>query len=123
MQYTVFVIILLVLIVVGVVLAFTGDLEEKLKDPLYDSLENYDPESNNSGDEALVKAWDEFQRDVSVVAAVVNTDLPKGEKKKLRVSLFNFFIVSESCIIAKKNLQLNYFFFKSLLFTILKTFF
>ncbi len=60
-------IILLILILVGVVMAFVGNLEEKLMDPLYNSLENYDPESNNSGDEALVNAWDEFQRDVSTI--------------------------------------------------------
>ncbi len=53
--------------ITAVVLAFVGDLEEKIKSPLLDSLENYDPESNSNSDEALVNAWDDFQREVFLI--------------------------------------------------------
>ncbi len=53
--------LLLALVLTGVILAFVGDLEEKIRSPLLDSLEKYDPDSNNNADEALVNAWDDFQ--------------------------------------------------------------
>ena len=63
--FTVLMALLLALVTTGIVLAFVGDVES-LKQPLLDSLESYDPNSNDSGDEALVNAWDEFQRDVRI---------------------------------------------------------
>ena len=63
-QYTISLLVLLILILTGTVLAFKTDFEA-LKRPFFESLESYDPLSSNNLDEELVEAWDLFQQDVN----------------------------------------------------------
>ena len=64
-QYSVFVLLIVILAIVGTVLTLNGSIEV-LKEPFLDSLEEYDPEGTSSADQDMVNAWDSVQQDASL---------------------------------------------------------
>ena len=64
LQYSVLVLLIVILAIVGTVLTLNGSIEV-LKEPFLDSLEEYDPEGTSSADQDIVRAWDSVQQDVS----------------------------------------------------------
>ena len=64
MQYFILILLLLIGLAVGAFLAFSGKME-KLKEPFFEALKQYNDQSAVSTEKALVEAWDNFQLDVS----------------------------------------------------------
>ncbi len=63
--YSVSVLVIIIVAIVGVSLTFTGNMDV-LRGPFLDSLERYDPDSTSSADKDIVNAWDSLQQDVSI---------------------------------------------------------
>ena len=67
--YFTFILILFISLIVGAVLAYKGNLKDKIKKPLYKSISMYNdnPDPTTEAKElALKQAWNTVQRDVNL---------------------------------------------------------
>lgn len=71
--YSVLVLLIVILAIVGTVLTLNGSIEV-LKEPFLDSLEKYDPEGTSQADEDIVRAWDSVQQDLQCCGVESWTD-------------------------------------------------
>jgi len=62
--YFTLILAMFIVMVVGAVLGYSGNLEETIKTPLMKALAKYDPENNSQGMEAYKKAWNEVQTEL-----------------------------------------------------------
>ena len=64
--YFAFILILFISLIVGAIMAYTGNLKSKIKDPLYKSIEMYKENSTDSKVVALANAWNTIQKEVKL---------------------------------------------------------
>jgi len=62
--YFTLILAMFIVMVVGAVLGYSGNLEETIKKPLKDALNKYDPDSDDQGMVAYRNAWDEVQKEL-----------------------------------------------------------
>ena len=68
--------LIMALLLTGIILACVTDMKY-IKEPLYKSLKDYDPDSSSSEDKALVQAWDQTQRDLQCCGVEAWIDWPR----------------------------------------------
>ena len=63
---------MIIVMVVGTVLGYSGDLEKTIKDPLKSALSYYKDDATEETDLAYKAAWNKVQEEVSVESSVLS---------------------------------------------------